>query len=41
MMDELTTVLALAVLAILRLGVPVLVICMLTMALKSVAPSPS
>jgi len=41
MMVELTTVLALIVLAILRLGVPVLLICLLTLALKRVAPFPS
>lgn len=40
-MAELTTVLALIVLAILRLGVPVLIICLLTMALNSVVRSPS
>jgi len=41
MMAEFTTVLALITLVILRLGVPVLVIGLLTLALKRVAPLPS
>lgn len=41
MMAELTTVFALIGLAVLRLGVPILVIWLLTKALNYVAPSPS
>ncbi len=39
MMTELTTVLALIVLAAFRLGVPILVIALLTMALRQIGPS--
>ncbi len=39
MMIELTTVLALIALATLRLGVPILVIALLTMALRRIGPS--
>ena len=41
MMAEFTTVLALIALAILRLGVPMLVIGLLTLALRRVAPTPA
>lgn len=41
MMTEFTTVLALITLAILRLGVPILVLGLLTLGLKRVAPMPS
>jgi hypothetical protein len=39
MLAELTTAFALIVLAILRLGVPILMIVLLTMALRRIAPS--
>ena len=41
MLPELTTVFALIVLAILRLGVPILMIGLLTLALRRIAPSPA
>jgi hypothetical protein len=39
MMVELTTAFALIVLAILRLGVPILMIVLLSMALRRIAPT--
>ena len=39
MLPELTTVFALIVLAILRLGVPILMIVLLSMALRRIAPT--
>jgi hypothetical protein len=39
MLAELTTVLALAALAVLRLGVPILVIVLLSLALRRIEPS--
>lgn len=41
MLSELTTVIALIVLALLRLGTPILLIALLSVALRRIAPSPA
>ena len=41
MLPELTTIFAMIVLAILRLGVPILMIALLSLAVRRIAPSPT